>query len=403
MPFNRVHKTKMAAAWMEALRTAHIDDGRLSSSTTGRRSVLAFRKSVSPSRAFLVVPTYYPGFNLIPLPGAGLFGIIDFAFWALAFYFAASLVSLIDSIYQAGEYGGDADDDDPSQPGNYLNLVASVLFLTNSLICVVDWWLQRQMLSMANIDYNPDSPDHTHLATLEGVGDYMSMFYLYNNIAFCAAAITSLIQAIIMTNADTDLTNCGAGTFCNDFWLSFLTSIFYLYSAYFSVLETFENYKMRRYENLPPLKACSSNVFEVDWFAWGDFVMVAASLLPLIQTFMSVFGDFADAEIQMLNIVGSLVFLVDSMLYMVGYALFVYELRESLKAGLLSRDHAHAVVSSALQGQGQGTYMDGPDLEEVWDLQSNAYSMQAIKHIVKNLSTGGEPRPRAEQVGTASL
>jgi len=42
--------------------------------------------------------------------------------------------------------------------------------------------------------------------------------------------------------------------------------------------------------------------------------------------------------------VGCFVFLWDSLLYMTGYLLFVYELRESLKAGLVSKEHAQAVV-----------------------------------------------------------
>lgn len=300
--------------------------------------ISAFRKSGADMK--VKVPPFIPGLMLIPIPEAGcIAGYVDIAFHAVILYVLGSLVYVIDSFYQSnhllglvydsssnsginsynnstktstnnnddskpgssssssslssggGGGGGDDDSGGPTNPANFLNLLAALFFLLNALCCLLDWWLQRRLLSIVNISYNHE--DDTETAALDLIPDRISLYYLLNNLFFMAAAVTYTIQGVIMMYPATNLVDdCGKGTFCFLFWYNFLGSTFYLGSAVFSVLETWENFKIRREEGLPPLKAISCNIQEIDWFAWGDFVMVGASILPFSQTFLLSFGDF---------------------------------------------------------------------------------------------------------------
>jgi hypothetical protein len=50
-----------------------------------------------------IVPTYYPGLNLIPITDAGIWGKYDVAFQANMFYVLGSIVYTLDSFYMISD------------------------------------------------------------------------------------------------------------------------------------------------------------------------------------------------------------------------------------------------------------------------------------------------------------
>lgn len=85
-----------------------------------------------------------------------------------------------------------------------------------------------------------------------------------------------------------------AGASCGSFWINFLGSFFYLVSSIFSVLECFENKKLRAEEGLPPLELFSFDMHVIDWFGWGDWLYLIISVVALLQCYLYSYVVYTD-------------------------------------------------------------------------------------------------------------
>ncbi len=196
MPFNRVTDMKSMVLWLLILQ----EDEEANKAAMNL-------EHVDPNNAVKIraVPTYYPGFMLLPIPDAGFcLGHVDMAWWAVFLYLLGSIVYVIDSYYiwllTDPEYS-----DDGANPAIYLNTLAALLFVINAIVCFVDWWLQFKQLSAMNLLFDESLTGGVHISD---VPHKMSVYYFYNNLFFLGAAVVYMIQAIWMENAATDLLDC---------------------------------------------------------------------------------------------------------------------------------------------------------------------------------------------------
>ena len=145
---------------------------------------------------------------VVPLPQAGWFlGYWDMGYWAALFYVLGSIVYVIDSFY-LWPYFYPASNDDPADPGVYWNTVASSLFVINALLCFLDWYMQREQLSVMNMIVDESV---TGGFQLQSVSTKITWYYFFNNFFFLGAAVVFLIQAIWMENYDWDIYHCSDG------------------------------------------------------------------------------------------------------------------------------------------------------------------------------------------------
>lgn len=151
------------------------------------------------------VPTYYPGFMLIPIPGAGFFlGHIDMAWWAVFLYLLGSIFYVIDTFFMWQRTYPEYTDDTDS-PAISFNTLAAATFVLNAIVCFLDWWLQTKQLSLMNLLYDESLTGGVHISE---VPHKMSAYYFYNNLFFLGASIIYLIQAIWYENPSYDIYNC---------------------------------------------------------------------------------------------------------------------------------------------------------------------------------------------------
>jgi len=161
-----------------------------------------------------------------------------------------------------------------------------------------------------------------------------------NNVFFLGAALVYVIQGIWMMDNTTDLTHCrgkegdDSVNLCSRFVINFLGSMMYLTSALFSYLGSRESNKQRALQGWPPLRLLSSHVHLLDWFVWGDLVMILASLQPLVTVACAETGGFSDEFFTNLNLAGCVLFLADSLIYTAGYWFYMMEVRSELKNAL---------------------------------------------------------------------
>ena len=73
-----------------------------------------------------------------------------------------------------------------------------------------------------------------------------------------------------------------------------------------------------------------------------------AALQPLIQTFISVYVNDDDTVSDAPYLVGNIIFLVDSLAYFVGYLVYIFDLRDALLSGYLSRAQ-ETIIKNVLQ------------------------------------------------------
>ena len=73
-----------------------------------------------------------------------------------------------------------------------------------------------------------------------------------------------------------------------------------------------------------------------------------AALQPLIQTFISVYVNDDDTVSDAPYLVGNIIFLVDSLAYFVGYLVYIFDLRDALLSGYLSRTQ-ETIIKNVLQ------------------------------------------------------
>lgn len=129
---------------------------------------------------------------------------------------------------------------------------------------------------------------------------------------------------------------------------------------------------MRRKQKLPPmlLFTCDTELF--DWFGWGDWLYVFASLLSFVQAFFIFFPLNDDVNFGF-NLLGknhyiinifaisislfssmlnnnntvNLIFLIDSLAYFIGYILFLRELEAASNTSSYQRPSQVAVIRYA--------------------------------------------------------
>lgn len=287
-----------------------------------------------------LVPIFIPGLLLVPNPSAGiLLGYLDISFLGLFGYIVGSVVYVASAVM----YMEESDDYLPIAPGNYNNILAALIFLIDAIICLLDSWLQYKMQSTYNYTTSISSkkvhPIGTVQVDVESLPFKSVLYDAINNFFFLGAALVYVIQGIWMMDPSTDLTHCRGSDddayFCNRFVVNFLGSMLYLASALFSYLGSRESNLARVKQGLPPYKLFTLQVHLLDWFVWGDVVMILASIQPLVTVACTEVGGYSDTFMMNLNLAGCVVFLADSLIYTAGYCYYMHELRTGLVEALV--------------------------------------------------------------------
>lgn len=187
------------------------------------------------------------------------------------------------------------------------------------------------------------SSDESELL-LNSIPKQMSYYYYLNNMFFLAAAILYLIQATWYESSEFDIFNC-VNTTCDNLWMNFFSSGCYVVSACFAVLEGIGYSKLRQQDGLPPLKLFSYDIYQVDWFAWGDYLYVFSALEPFWQTFYQFYINDSNLINGIQYSIGNIFFLLDSIAYMIGYFIYIAELRKTMKLGHLNSTQVRMIYN----------------------------------------------------------
>jgi hypothetical protein len=222
-----------------------------------------------------------------------------------------------------------ASTDDPIDPGVYLNTAAAGLFVVNALLCFLDWYMQREQLSVMNMIVDENI---TGGFQLQSISTKITWYYFFNNIFFLAAALVFLIQAFWWENSALDIYHCSVG-FCGSFWINFWGNFLYVLSSIFSFLEYREDMLIREKQGLPPMTLLPYSWESFDWFGWGDILYVATSVIQSAQSFFMFFPTVTDDFNDGYYLVANIFFLVDSLAYFIGYIVFLFEMRQALLCG----------------------------------------------------------------------
>jgi len=206
------------------------------------------------------LPRYIPGLLMFPDPSAGFIaGNVDIAFWATLLYPLSSVVyvlaagfALDPSLFQpVGASNSTStsviddyfitDDDNISATLSFqLNLVAALLLLIDSWICIWDWHIQRTFSTVsivnATVQVNESQND---LILITELSDTDSVYYFLNNLFFFGSAIIYFMQALWILDVKTDLLHCTDSDWCGIFWVNFWGSMGYRKC----IVSTFSTYK----------------------------------------------------------------------------------------------------------------------------------------------------------------
>jgi len=311
-----------------------------------------------------------------PLPGQPwwLYNV-DVIFVANLLYVLGSILYVVQALYFVHSFHLSSYDDDynPNDPSNYLNLGGAALFIANALASFLDWHLCTKTASIMNaevdvipsptvaktasiinaeVDVIPSptvaktasiinaevdvipSPtvenSSTVLVPVSSMSNHLLLLYFWNNLLFLFAAIVFQIQGVWLFNVSLDRYGC-MHSVCGDFALPLLGNLLYLASSLFSVAEFFESYSLRCKSSMCTTKmfpGCRSSLADVDWFAWGDWLYLGAALIPCVQSFWSFYYPWASADdenrlISPYYLFNQLVWLADSLAYMLGYYYFM--------------------------------------------------------------------------------
>lgn len=354
MPLQRANQQRVARDWLKAFRKQEeereaaidraIDQGANPADLRGSRKIKDLNINY--------VPPYTPGLLLIPHPERGLiFGYVDFTFQAALSYIIGSVVYLIDSVYMWKSFQF-VPSDDANQPSNYLNIGGAAYFIINALLCLWDNYLQHQHHSALNIDFE-ESSRGLIVADIPWKGQFID---LSSNIFFLIAAVLYVVSGSWWSDKSLPgYDDCYVNPYCT-FNMNMFSALCYLISSSFAVWGCFDTWRQRKEDGLPPLKWFSWNFREVDWFAWGDWLYLLASMEPFWQAFMQYYlpdeygsaADPNDVTIYAMYFADNLLFLIDSILYMIGYLTYIYELRESMRTGTMD-EHHEAAISKVVQ------------------------------------------------------
>lgn len=319
---------------------------------------------------------WVPGFVLFPLPGQPEWMCdLDPAFWANFLYVAGSVIYVAQGIYwwHAISYPAltEYDDYNPNNPSNYLGLTAAAIFIANALVSFVDWWLCSKQASIMNVMVENLGDEHSDQTKgkfeVEAVSSRILNLYFWNNVFFMGAAVTWIVYQIFYYERSTDVYGCrpredaddDAGK-CMTFWMPFCATSFYLISSLCGMWEFFETARFRSANNMPPLTMFHWDFYQVDWFGWGDWLYLLASILPWCQTFIGAFsgleGEELNDTVAPIYNMSNFLFLIDSIAYSLGYMMFLREIisimkkrhdeeeRERAKHGNV--DHIHSTRDS---------------------------------------------------------
>jgi len=269
-----------------------------------------------------------------PLPGQPwwLYNV-DVIFVANLLYVLGSILYVVQALYFVHSFHLSSYDDDynPNDPSNYLNLGGAALFIANALASFLDWHLCTKTASIMNaeVDVIPSPTVESSSIVLVPVSNHLLILYFWNNLLFLFAAIVFQIQGVWLFNVSLDRYGC-MHSVCGDFALPLLGNLLYLASSLFSVAEFFESYRSRREGSCTTkmFPGCRSSLADVDWFAWGDWLYLGAALIPCVQSFWSFYYPWASADdenrmISPYYLFNQLVWLADSLAYMLGYYYFM--------------------------------------------------------------------------------
>lgn len=109
-------------------------------------------------------------------------------------------------------------------------------------------------------------------------------------------------------------------------------------------MQFFANLKERKDLNLPPLYLFTLKFRDIDWFGWGDWLYFVISVASVFQSFLQTYIRGDDDLIAPYYLSVNVLFLLDSIAYMIGYMLFVYDLRAALLTGLVSENNTGALT-----------------------------------------------------------
>lgn len=226
--------------------------------------------------------------------------------------------------------------DDGAQPSNYFNLLAALAFVVNALLCLWDGYLQYHGAAPLNLDYDSQSKDL--VITELPLQQQLSM--LASNIFFLVAAVSYVITGLWWEDPSLPGAGCYTDLPCS-LALNLVGALGYMMAGLFAVVGCIISWRTRKAEGLPPLKWFSCDIYKVDWFAWGDWLYLAACIEPFYQIFMDAPSD----EVSVHYFADNVIWLLDAIVYIVGYAAYTYELRESLAVGLMSDGHEAALAA----------------------------------------------------------
>jgi len=290
------------------------------------------------------VPTYSLGYVFLgPLPGQPWWTFnLDMVFHGNLLYVLGSVLYVAQALYYIHSLHLSEWDDDynPQNPSNYLNLAGSALFIANALVCTLDWWLCKRSACIFNmsVDGTEDrmkgpgiEEDNLVRIRLIEMSTRLLDLYFWNNVFFMLAAIVFQIAGAWQFNSSLNSGGC-LGTICSNFVLPLVGNLFYLFASLCSVAEYFEQARNRKTDGLPPLSMYSApTLSQIDWFGIGDWLFFLAAVMPVVQSFYQYFnpwenGDVENACVSPYYLVNQIIWLLDSLAYMIGYAYFLQDL-----------------------------------------------------------------------------
>ena len=344
MPFNGIAPEKVTLLFLQLLKIKQGKDkeeDRISFIEAKENSLIADNR-IEDNESRLRKIKYTPGLLLISNPQEGfILGHIDFAFLAALTYVIGSVCYMISSVlnWYEDSYGYTAD--------SIFNLLAAIFFIINVAFCFIDWYVQRKLIltfQRAEAKYNKDgilvSKDGTVMLDDNSLSWSSSlkinMLYFWNNIYFLLAAVVYTFQGIALLNY-TIISFCNTDTFCNNFYMNFFGSLFYVISGYYSLREYIFTRQIRDNENLPQLPLFSGPLWDLDWFGWGNICYMPAGITAFIQSFTSNLGVHNNDDDNAYNFVyllGNWFFTVNSIQYFIGYMIFVFKMKKALEESL---------------------------------------------------------------------
>ena len=309
------------------------------------------------------IPTWTPGLLVSAIPGqpSWLFNF-DITFQANLWYIFGSLIFVMQALWYEHSFGlpGTRNDDyNPQNPSNYLNALGAMAFVINALLCFMDWFLCKQSLHFLSIvlpdeglpaqrkcndgmEMQAGAQSTTSVTPLlfriQQANQRILTMYFWNNVFFMVAALIYLIQGVFLSDHSVPGASDCLYHICNSFYLPFWGAVAYLVSSLFSIAEYYENNKLLKMQRLPLPQMFRCGFMKMDWDGWGDWIYLWASILPVCTSCVNGFYPFTDDAGQYENAVlasfylaDQLLFLLDSIAYMLGYIVFMVQVVETMR------------------------------------------------------------------------